>query len=605
MAICQHALVRALKLASAWRIVLGHGRQKEGSGVKSRALRNTLGGFCLALLLAFGQAPALAKIWESVPQETLDALSLERNSSPADLYEALSKRYYEDYNKGKYADFWEPIPMDQYFAPTLFYEPPSTLDMEVRRDQCIGCHTTITHGWVVSWEKSVHANLDEIRQLPTDDVRAYKKDIITEVETNLHLQGLLDPEEQLVNVHCADCHLGIGAESGNHATDLHLPDRATCGSCHIRQFAEAESEKDTAIWPQGQWPDGHPSHSMDYMANVELATWAAMPNREAAAGCTLCHTNQPKCDTCHTRHEFSTVEARKPEACSTCHNGVDHNEFEQYLLSKHGTGYQTLGDSWDWNARLADAQDLGGMTAPTCQFCHFEYQGEFTHNVVRKVRWGFLPTPDIADNLDDPWFEARKDDWEQTCSNCHSPRFARTYLDFIDTGVKQGTALVEETRAVVQKLYDDGLLVGQKTNRPAPPAPETEAPGAFYSLFINEGNGSTMVDRAFTEMWEQHVAQYMKGLAHVNPGGWSYSHGWSDLIKGQIFINEQDTKLREAAALEARVATLEGTRSTAPGELQPISRISAGLPGALALLGSGLLLSATLSLRRDRRRRRQ
>src|SRR3546814_7612359 len=94
--------------------------------------------------------------------------------------------------------------------------------------------------------------------------------------------------------------------------------------------------------------------TVDYTANVETATWAALQQCEVATSCTMCHTNQTKCDNCHTRHQFSVVEARKPQACATCHNGVDHNEYEDYMLSKHGTVYQTLGGEWNWNARLAD-----------------------------------------------------------------------------------------------------------------------------------------------------------------------------------------------------------------------------------------------------------
>jgi len=515
--------------------------------------------FVLAAALV-SPSPSAAKIWDSVPDEQIQALGLNRDSSAKELFDAVEKRWRAQFTKGKFAQWWEPIELDQYLAPTLFYKPPE-VDIESTRAQCVECHTGVTHGWVKSWEKSVHANLDSIRQLPADDVRAYKKEIIAEVEDNLRTMGKLGADTPLKEVGCIDCHMGVGKTSGHHVRDLRLPDRAVCGTCHVRQFAEAESERDTLVWPQKQWPNGHPSHTVDFMANVELETWAALPQREVAAGCTMCHTNQAKCDNCHTRHEFSTVEARKPQACATCHNGVDHNEYENYMMSKHGTAYQTHGDQWNWHARLQDAMDKGGQTGPTCQSCHFEYNGKYSHNVVRKVRWAFLPFKSIADNLGHQWFQDRQKAWIGTCSQCHSPRFAKTYLEMADKGIIQGIELVEQSRTVVQKLYDDGLMVGQKTNRPAPPEPEKDSAGGFYSLFLSKGNNPTIVDRTFAEMWEQHVAQHMKGLLHVNPGGWTYSAGWSDLIRDQTIINEADTVLRERAALTERVRKLEAASS--------------------------------------------
>jgi hydroxylamine dehydrogenase len=250
-----------------------------------------------------------------------------------------------------------------------------------------------------------------------------------------------------------------------------------------------------------------------------------------------------------------------------------------------------------------------GQTAPTCQSCHFEFKGQYSHNVVRKVRWGFLPFKSIADNLDHPWFKDRKDAWVGTCTQCHAQRFAETYLTLMDNGIKDGTQLVEETRKVVQKLYDDKLLVGQKTNRPPLAQPEKDEPGGFSALFFAKANQTTTVDRTFAEMWEQHIARYMKGLEHVNPGGWTYSHGWSDLVKDQALINEQDTLLREKAALEKRVEKLEGgtagnrTSSFSNGGhtvLADLFEEPVYASGGLALLGAGLLLGG-LSGRRRRR----
>jgi len=473
-------------------------------------------------------------------------------------YEKIKEKYYADHpGKGKYSDLWEPIPIQQYWNPVTFYQPPDTLKATTKREDCVTCHTAITGGWVHSWKKSTHANLDALRRLSPEDPRYYKKAELEEVEKNLALRGVLKEGEKLKEVGCIDCHGGVGKQAIEHHVELRMPDRAACGECHVRQFAEAESEKEQE-WPQEQWPKGHPSHAMDWKANVETAVWAAMPQREVAQGCDMCHYQQNKCDGCHTRHEFSAAEARKPEACATCHNGVDHNEYENYMYSKHGVIYQTTGENeWNFEVPLKDALTKGGYTAPTCATCHFEFNGEYSHNLVRKVRWGFNPTPAIADNLGHEWFESRKESWVQSCSACHSPRFARIWLDTADKGTIQGLAVEQEARKIVQALYDEGLMTGQKTNRPAPPAPVEDAPGDFFSLFWAEGNNPSLVDRAHAEMWEQDLIKHYKGLFHVNPGGFTYTEGWSQLLERYTEIQHENTRIREMHALQERLAKIE------------------------------------------------
>ena len=119
-----------------------------------------------------------------------------------------------------------------------------------------------------------------------------------------------------------------------------MPTADVCGNCHLQEYAERESERDTILWPKNQWPKGRPSHALDYRANVETEIYAGMSQREIADGCTMCHINQNKCDNCHTRHEFSVANSRKPEACGTCHSGADHINWEAYNVSKHGQEYQ-------------------------------------------------------------------------------------------------------------------------------------------------------------------------------------------------------------------------------------------------------------------------
>ncbi len=463
-------------------------------------------------------------------------------------YKALRDKYYADHpGKGKFGNLWEPIPIQRYWNPKDFYRPPSTVKGEVTREQCVQCHQATSPGFYLAWKKSPHANLDGIRKLGANHPHAYKKDELAAVEAQLRKQGVLGAKDNLKEVACIDCHVAPGAKSARHDQDLKMPDRAACGACHVRQFAEAESEKEQT-WPQNQWPKGHPSHAVDWKANVETDIWAGMPQREVAQGCDMCHYQQNKCDGCHTRHEFSAAEARHPEACATCHNGVDHNEFENFMLSKHGVIYATLGrKNWDFNVPLKDAFTKGGYTAPTCQTCHFEYKGEYSHNVVRKVRWGFNPTPAIRDNLSHPWFEERKEAWIGTCSNCHSASFAKSWLDTADKGTIQGLEVEQEAKKVVEALHAEGVLTGQKSNRPAPPAPVKDAPGGFFQLFWAKGNNPSRVERIYAEMWEQNLLKHYKGIFHMNPGGFTYSEGWSSLLRNYTDIMDEATKLRAAA----------------------------------------------------------
>lgn len=509
--------------------------------------------------VALWAAPAAADSWPTVPDELFEALGLERDVPANVLFDAVTTRYYDKaqgFGPGRFAELWEPIAFSVYMNP-FFYEGRDHLNFEVHAENCVACHMAVTPNWVRTWERSTHFDPQALRALPEDDSRAYKVANLDEIEANLRSMGLLAEDAPLTQVSCADCHLGVGVQSGNHKTDLRMPDAAACGQCHVRQFAERESERDTLTWPNDEWPPGRPSHALAMIANYETAIWAGMAQREVAEGCTMCHTTQTTCNQCHTRHEFSAAQARRPEMCANCHSGVDHNEFENYMLSRHGLIYLTNAHAWDWDAPLSEAFTSAGYNAPTCQTCHMGVNGVFTHNMVQKVRWGFKPMRSIADNLDDPWFVERRALWVTTCTECHSPSFAKAYLDMMDRGIIQGLELVEQAEEVMRALYEDGLLVGQATNRPAPPAPDVDEPGAFFNVFWTEGNNPTRADYIFSVMRFQQLMRHFKGLAHANPGGFTYTWGWAELIGSLAKIRDEDTRLRERRALEERVQALE------------------------------------------------
>ncbi len=545
---------------------------------------------CGALLTATAQAD-----FPSVPKETYEALNLDRSASPKQLHEALTKRFVDPgrgAGKGQYGQYWEPIPMSKYFDPMSFYKPPTSVKEIATREQCVKCHTDESPGWVELWKKSAHANLDKIRKLTPKDDTFYKKAKLEDVENNLRSIGKLGPTENLKEVGCIDCHVDINTKKkADHRVDLKMPTSDVCGNCHLQEYAERESERDTILWPKNQWPRGRPSHALDYRANVETDIYAGMSQREIADGCTMCHTNQNKCDNCHTRHEFSVANSRKPEACGTCHSGADHNNWEAYNGSQHGLGYQASKNQWNWNVQLKDAVAKGGQRFPTCQSCHMEYQGKFTHNTVRKVRWANYPfVPGIREPVFGEWGQKRLDAWVKTCTTCHSESFARAWLEFMDNGTSEGLDKYDEAHNVVRKQYDARLLTGQRNNRPAPPAPAKAQFDQFWQIYWSKGNSPTAIELKLFEMAEDHLVQLHVSLAHQYPG-FTYTVGWAAMNRAYVEIMDEDTKLKEKLMLMERVAKLEQSKTSSLLDFDSTD-------GKLTLgsVGGGLLLTGTLAL---------
>ena len=553
---------------------------------------------CGILLAGTAQAD-----FPTVPKETFEALKLDRSAGPKELHDALLKRYMDPTQgagKGKYSSYWEPLPFSKYLDPNDFYKPPTSVKDIATREQCVKCHTDESPGWVALWKKSTHANLDKIRKLTPKDDTYYKKAKLADVETNLRSLGKLGATEQLKEVGCIDCHVDINTKKkADHRADIKMPTADVCANCHLQEFAERESERDTITWPKDQWPKGRPSHALDYIANVEVEVYAGMSQREIADGCTMCHVQQNKCDGCHTRHEFNVAESRKPEACGTCHSGADHINWEAYTMSKHGKEYESKGKTWNWNLQLKDMIAKGGQDSPTCQSCHMEYQGKFTHNIVRKVRWANYPfVPGIRENIKTDWADKRLDAWVKTCTSCHSERYARAYMEFMDNGTYAGLDKYDEAHDVVHKQYEDGLLTGQKTNRPKPPAPTPPGFEQFFQIYWSKGNNPAAIELRLFEMAEDHLVQLHVGLAHQH-WGFTYTVGWAALNRGYVEIMDEDTKLKEKLALMERVTKLEGSKTSLLDLNGTDSKITLGS------LGGGLLLTGGIALAGWSRRKKK
>lgn len=177
------------------------------------------------------------------------------------------------------------------------------------------------------------------------------------------------------------------------------------------------------------------------------------------------------CSSCHTRHEFSIAEARKPETCGQCHLGPDHPQAEIYEESKHGNIYGAMGEEWNWEAEDWGADDIG---APTCATCHMSGFGdavETTHNVGDRLYWELQPKvsvpqwkgPDEVDVVleripDLASAEEGRIKMMSVCQECHSSTWVKGHFTEFDKVVSDYNMLWAEVDQILEDAYDKGLI---------------------------------------------------------------------------------------------------------------------------------------------------
>lgn len=386
---------------------------------------------------------------------------------------------------------------------------------------CIGCHKQETPGIVGDWQLSKHARN---------------------------------------GVECAACHGGAHT-SATDAAKADIPTPETCGMCHAERVAQFKKGKHAAAWAA--------------MKAMPTTHYLPMALTEGMKGCGGCHKIGLKsekeiqdlsreghafgvasCDACHTRHTFSTEEARQPQACQTCHMGFDHPQWEMYSSSKHGVRYL-----------LKQAGVLSGQAAaPTCQTCHMP---DGDHGV--KTGWGFLavrlPMPEdkqwaadrttvlqglgvldpdgkptarldvvkaaaVARLTQEEW-QAERDKMIAVCGRCHSKNFAKAELAKGDDMIRQTDRLMAEAIRVVAGLYKDGIIA-----KPASYA------YAFPDL-LTFHDAATPVELRLFRMFLEHRMRAFQGAFHANPD-YALWYGWSEMVQDLAEIKAMAGEMRHA-----------------------------------------------------------
>jgi len=394
-------------------------------------------------------------------------------------------------------------------------------------------------------------------QVCVDCHRTTSPNIVTDWQLSKHSQN---------GVECSTCH-GDAHTTADDVSEVAIPTPDTCATCHEDRVAQFKKGKHALAWTV-----------MKAMPTIHAQPVALIDGQKGCGGChkiglkTEAEIKQLKadgqvfgnasCDACHTRHTFSVVEARQPQACQTCHMGFDHPQWEMYSGSKHGV-----------RALLKQTGTLpADVAAPTCQTCHMS---DGNHEV--RTAWGFLavrlPMPDdkqwaadratilqglgvldpqgnptarleavkaadLARLTQETW-QAERDKMIAVCRNCHSANFARAELAKGDAMIKETDRLMADAIRTVAGLYEDGTL--RKPESYAAPFPD----------LLTFHDAPTAVEQKLFVMFLEHRMRAFQGTFHANPD-YALWYGWSEMKRDLAEIKELAEDMRWRRRMEKR-----------------------------------------------------
>ncbi len=409
-----------------------------------------------------------------------------------------------------------------------------------------------------------------------------------------------NPSNAADYVGCNDCH-GDSHNEEDDAKLAEMPTPATCTVCHKEQVEQYEAGKHNLAWygmkTQAAWHHQPASIVKQGYRGCsgchKLGTKGLLGVKEGNSGA-LKHDGgkeaseyrygNAQCDACHTRHNFSKAEALNPRACSNCHMGFDHPQWEMWISSKHGIGY------------LSNPDDSNHGGYPSCQTCHMNGGN---HEV--RTPWGFLglriPTKenvlaliDVAPSLkeqltslaaalpsgnfidldDDPqWtfdralilqaagvldanlqpterfvdavvqaevargpeaFNEERTRMKLICSNCHSNSYVDDFFKSSDDVLKNVDHVFAKGIAAVQSLYKDGILT----------KPEGWEYGPDLLMYYDT---KTAIEQELFMIVLEYKQRAFQGAYHAS-NDYMHWYGWAPLNRAVNEILEEAEKLR-------------------------------------------------------------
>jgi len=261
----------------------------------------------------------------------------------------------------------------------------------------------------------------------------------------------------------------------------------TCARCHpveVEQFLNSGHARLAAV-PVLENP-GLNKLMYHYEGAGELSPTGEASTAARSSGCQMCHGTQTElgednkpinetwpggvgqrypddsignCTVCHTRHMFSIEEARKPEACASCHLGPDHPDIEIYLSSKHGQLYAADGENWTWDSP-GDIWDPDDYKAPTCATCHMSGIGELdtTHDVNERLKWDLMHKRSVVRSGERGDGEKGRPLMQKVCKNCHGSTHTKVTMATLDKSVDLYNTYYDSAFKMLGELKEKKLL---------------------------------------------------------------------------------------------------------------------------------------------------
>ena len=411
-------------------------------------------------------------------------------------------------------------------APTLAKEKEFRIERSISDAgiACLQCHRREQPGLFADWANSRHANAN-----------------ITCIDC--HRAEAHDPDVSLAHFKYYENSQDPYAVRKNRVPVTAVVTPKDCSRCHPDEADQYSRSKHantiSIIWQIDPWLKGGMNSDVERSAgcyychgsvlkkdkNGELSS-DGWPN--VGVGRVNLDGSLGSCTSCHTRHRFSLMEARKPEACGQCHLGPDHPQIEIYMESKHGDIYTAFGDTYNWTAAAGTWSAGVDFRGPTCASCHMSGAGtvKTSHDVTERLSWELQapltirPEAFAAFPSSLNWEQERKK-MQTICIQCHGEKWVTDhYLKMDQVIAEYNDVYFKPAEAKLKQLHEKGLVDN--------------------SRFFDE-----QIELEYYELWHHEGRRARMGAAMMAPD-YSWWHGFYECkSRFNVFMEEADRMLEE------------------------------------------------------------